>query len=79
MGRTALRELCGQLIAHGLPDDWPAAVVEQGTTQQQTVIAGTLATLPDLIEGRDDIDGASLVIVGEVVRMRDRLGWFAKD
>jgi uroporphyrin-III C-methyltransferase/precorrin-2 dehydrogenase/sirohydrochlorin ferrochelatase len=79
MGRSAARELCGQLVAHGLPNDWPAAVVEQGTTQQQTVITGTLSTLPDLIEGRADIDGASLMIVGEVVRLRDRLAWFVRN
>ncbi len=78
MGRSALRELCGQLVQHGLPGDWPAAVVEQGTTSRQQVIAGTLDSLPATIEGRSDIDGASLVIVGEVVRLRERLNWFGK-
>jgi uroporphyrin-III C-methyltransferase / precorrin-2 dehydrogenase / sirohydrochlorin ferrochelatase len=76
MGRTALDELCRQLVSHGLPDDWPAALVEQGTTRAQQVITGTLSTLPGLVAARSDIDGASLVIVGEVVRLRDRLKWF---
>ena len=76
MGRTALPELCGQLVAHGLPDDWPAALIEQGTTRAQQVVTGTLSTLPALVAARSDIDGASLVIVGEVVRLRDRLKWF---
>lgn len=77
MGRNALPELSAQLIAHGLPADWPAAMIGQGTTQSQQVIAGTLGSLPELVADRDDIDGASLVIVGEVVRLRDRLKWFS--
>jgi uroporphyrin-III C-methyltransferase/precorrin-2 dehydrogenase/sirohydrochlorin ferrochelatase len=76
MGRTALAELCAQLIANGLPVDWPAALIEQGTTQSQQVVTGSLGTLPDLVAARSDIDGASLVIVGEVVKLRDRLKWF---
>ena len=77
MGRTALPELCAQLIAGGLPADWPAALIEQGTTQAQEVVSGTLSSLPALVAARSDIDGASLVIVGEVVRLRERLKWFA--
>ncbi|HEY8085589.1 MAG TPA: siroheme synthase CysG, partial [Methylophilaceae bacterium] len=38
MGLTGLAEICQQLIAHGLPADWPAAVVQQGTTRHQRVM-----------------------------------------
>lgn len=76
MGRTALPELCARLVAHGLPAEWPAALIEQGTTQAQQVVTGTLCNLPALVAARSDIDGASLVIVGEVVKLRDRLKWF---
>lgn len=76
MGRTALPELCAELIRHGLPAEWPAALVEQGTTQAQQVVSGTLETLPASVAARQDIGGASLVIVGEVVRLRERLRWF---
>lgn len=77
MGRTALAELCEKLMAHGLPGDWPAAMVGQGTTRTQQVIVGSLATLAEQVRQREDIDGASLVIVGEVVKLRDRLKWFS--
>ena len=76
MGRTALPELCAELVRHGLPPDWPAALVEQGTTRAQQVFCGTLQTLPAIISAREDVGGASLVIVGEVVRLRERLQWF---
>jgi len=75
MGRGSLPDLCAQLVKHGLPPDWPAALVEEGTSPRQRVVAGTLATLPGAVE-RAGIAGASLVIVGEVVKLRERLQWF---
>ncbi len=75
MGLATLPELCRQFMAHGLPPDWPAAIVEDGTSRQQRVLAGTLADLPAQVAG-SDVKGATLVIVGEVVRLRERLQWF---
>ncbi len=76
MGLTALPQLCAELIAHGLPGEWPAAVVENGTRADQRVIVATLAELPQRV-GRPAQAGPSLVIVGQVVGLRDRLNWFA--
>lgn len=75
MGRGALTSLCEALVRHGLPPDWPAALVEEGTSERQRVIAGTLASLPGAVAAAG-VSGASLVIVGEVVRLRERLEWF---
>ncbi len=75
MGRGSLPALCAQLASHGLPPEWPAALVEEGTSPRQRVVTGTLATLPALVE-RAGVSGASLVIVGEVVKLRERLQWF---
>lgn len=75
MGLGTLAACCEQLRAHGLPDDWPAAVVEQGTLSAQRVVASTLAELPARVEAAG-IAGPSLVIVGEVVRLREQLDWF---
>lgn len=75
MGLGSLEALCNSLIAHGLPADWPAALVEEGTRATQRVIAATLQTLPRQV-AEAGIAGASLVIVGEVVRLRERLKWF---
>ena len=75
MGRASLPDLCAQLVKHGLPPEWPAALVEEGTSRRQRVVAGTLASLPGAVE-RAGVSGASLVIVGEVVRLRERLQWF---
>jgi uroporphyrin-III C-methyltransferase/precorrin-2 dehydrogenase/sirohydrochlorin ferrochelatase len=74
MGRQSLPALCRNLVEHGLPADWPAALVEEGTSPQQRVVAGTLADLPGRVEAAG-VSGASLVIVGEVVRLRAKLRW----
>ena len=75
MGLHTLPQLCEQFIAHGLPADWPAAVVEEGTTPRQRVVTGTLGDLPARI-GEAGVQGHSLVIVGEVVRLAEKLAWF---
>lgn len=77
MGLHGLPLLCEKMIEHGLPPDWPAAIVQQGTTPHQRSVAGTLATLPDLARAAH-LKAPTLIIVGEVVRLRDQLGWFEK-
>jgi uroporphyrin-III C-methyltransferase/precorrin-2 dehydrogenase/sirohydrochlorin ferrochelatase len=75
MGLQAVEELCKQLVAHGLPATTPAALVEQGTTQNQRVHLGDLTTLPDLVKHKD-IKPPTLIIVGEVVTLHNKLKWF---
>ena len=78
MGLTALAALCERLIEAGLPEDWPAAVVENGTRASQRVVTGTLSTLADAVHA-GGVHGPSLVIVGEVVRLRRSLAWFGRE
>ena len=77
MGRGSLDAICARLIEHGLPADWPAALIEEGTLPEQRVLTGSLQTLPELARSAA-VSGASLVIVGEVVRLRERLRWFGR-
>lgn len=77
MGLHGLSELCTKLIEHGLPANWPAAIVQQGTTPNQRSVTGTLATLPALAEAAQ-LKAPTLIIVGEVVTLREKLGWFEK-
>ena len=75
MGLLGVDILCRELAAHGLPAATPAALIQQGTTPQQRVLTGTLETLPDIVH-RSDVRAPTLIIVGEVIRLRDRLNWF---
>ncbi|HET7527642.1 MAG TPA: uroporphyrinogen-III C-methyltransferase, partial [Burkholderiaceae bacterium] len=75
MGLAALDEICTQLIAHGLPRHTPAAVVQQGTMLDQQVVSAALADL-DRCVADAGLRSPCLIIVGEVVRLRDELDWF---
>lgn len=75
MGLHAVAEICQQLIAHGMSAAMPAALIEQGTTQNQRVHLGDLATLPTIVQQRD-IKPPTLIIVGEVVKLHHKLKWF---
>ena len=75
MGLHGVAEICKQLKAHGLDSSTAAALVEQGTTQNQKVHIGNLDTLPDLV-AHGDIKPPTLIIVGDVVKLHDKLAWF---
>lgn len=75
MGLHGLATLCTELMAHGLPGTTPAAIVQQGTTKNQRVITGTLATLPGNAEV-EQLHAPTLIIVGGVVTLREKLAWF---
>jgi uroporphyrin-III C-methyltransferase/precorrin-2 dehydrogenase/sirohydrochlorin ferrochelatase len=75
MGLIGLPVICEQLIRHGRAADTPAALIQQGTTTNQRVFTGTLANLPDLV-AEHEVHAPTLVIIGEVVKLREKLAWF---
>ena len=75
MGLIGIPVICRELIAHGVDKDMPIALIEQGTTINQRVFTGTLASLPDSIEDKK-VHAPTLFIVGEVVKLHDTLSWF---
>lgn len=75
MGLAGLETVCRRLVEHGAPPDRPIALVERGTTRGQRVVTGTLASLPEQVKAAD-IRPPTLIIVGEVVRLREKLAWF---
>jgi len=75
MGLQGLEMLCSRLVAHGLPATTPIAIIQQGTTQNQRVVSGTLATLPQNPEVAQ-LQAPTLIIIGGVVSLREKLAWF---
>ena len=75
MGLIGLPIICEQLIKHGRSADTPAALIQQGTTSNQRVFTGTLKDLPTLV-AEHEVHAPTLVIVGEVVLLREKLKWF---
>ena len=75
MALTSANHICQQLIAHGMREDMPVALIERGTTAEQKVYTTSLSKLPDLINNQE-IHAPTLMIVGDVVSLREKLGWF---
>ncbi len=78
MGLMSLPLICEQLIAHGLAADWPIALIQQGTTPMQRVFTGTLENIVEIAEYEKPLP-PTLIIVGEVVKLRQKLSWFESN
>ncbi len=75
MGLHGLAAICEQLIAHGRAPETPIALIQQGTTQHQKVVTGTLASMVDIV-AQNPVKAPTLIIVGEVVTLREKLAWY---
>ena len=78
MGLTGISVISEQLQAHGMSGDMPAALVEQGTTRNQRVHIGTVATLPQLVLD-SGVRAPTLTIIGEVVNLHEKLHWYEPE
>lgn len=75
MGLMGLPIICSKLIEHGMSPDMPIALVQKGTTPEQKVIIATLGTMVKTLESQT-VSAPTLIIVGEVVSLHDKLKWF---
>ncbi len=69
--------VCQRLIENGRSPETPVAVVRWGTRADQTTLVGDLKTMPDLVK-ENEIRPPAVMIVGEVVKLREKLKWFEK-
>jgi uroporphyrinogen III methyltransferase / synthase len=74
---TDFARIARELIAEGRSPETPAMAVRWGTRPEQRTLAGTLATLPALMQ-EHDFQPPATVIIGEVVARREDLGWFER-
>lgn len=63
------------LITNGKSETTPVAVIEWGTTKNQRTITGNLSTIAQDIQIHR-ITNPAMILVGEVVRVRDQITWF---
>jgi uroporphyrin-III C-methyltransferase/precorrin-2 dehydrogenase/sirohydrochlorin ferrochelatase len=76
MGLLGAKVLCQKLVEHGMSPDMPIALIQQATTPQQKVFIGTLDTMPGIIDN-SSIQPPTLIIVGDVVTLHNKLAWFS--
>lgn len=69
--------VCQRLIENGRSPETAVAVVRWGTRADQTTIVGNLKSIPDLVK-ENDIRPPAVMIVGNVVKLRESLQWYEK-
>ena len=75
MGVKHLREIAEDLIAAGRSRETPVAVIRWGSYEGQQTVCGTLDTIADEAE-QADMRAPAVIVIGEVVKLRERLQWF---
>ena len=75
MALSGANYICEKLMEYGMDKDMPIAIIEKGTMPEQKVYISSLIELPDLLE-REDIHAPTLMIVGEVVKLNEKLNWY---
>jgi len=77
MGVKNLPLIVDRLVANGKPAGTPVAVVRWGTLADQETLTGTLGDITEKVRGRD-FHPPAVIVVGDVVRLREKLAWFEK-
>ena len=77
MGLVSFAAIAEQMIEHGRSPDTPAMAVRWATRPDQETLVGTLATLPEIVQ-RKHLRPPATIVIGEVVKLRDRFNWFEK-
>ena len=75
MGVKHLREIVRDLVAAGRSLETPAAVIRWGSYEGQQTICGTIDSIADAAE-QAEMRAPAVIVVGEVVKLRERLQWF---
>jgi uroporphyrin-III C-methyltransferase len=75
MGVGNLPYICSKLIENGKSETTPVALIHWGSLEEQRTVTGTLSTIVKIVK-REKIENPSMIVVGEVVRLREELSWF---
>ncbi|WP_026882148.1 uroporphyrinogen-III C-methyltransferase [Clostridium akagii] len=73
MGLNNLSSICTNLTKNGKDKSTPVAVISNGTLENQKTVCSTLQNIVDL---KDSMESPALIVVGEVVSLRESLNWF---
>lgn len=77
MGVANLEFICNKLIEGGKTTSTPVALIRWGTWMDQETITGTLTDIVEKVRAAN-FKSPAVIIVGEVVKLRDKLAWFEK-
>lgn len=77
MGRKNLSTIAATLMAEGRAGATPVAIIRWGTRVSQQTVVGTLADIADKADAAQ-MEPPTVIVVGEVVRLRSKLNWFER-
>ena len=72
MGVTALPNFTGRLIAGGMAADTPAALIQEGTTERQRIVTGTVENIAQRAK-ESGLTSPALTVIGTVVNLGEIL------
>lgn len=75
MGMSNLNAICENLVKNGKPKDTPVAIVNWAARPYQRVGIGTLENIDEVVK-REKLSSPSLIVVGEVANLRDKLNFY---
>ena len=73
MGYHNIEIISSKLLSLGKRKDYPCAVISKGTTTEQKVVVGTLE---DIVEKSKDLPTPVMIVIGEVINLREQISWF---
>lgn len=76
MGVSKLKKNMGELIKAGKNPETPVAIITWGTYPQQRTLTGTIENISDLVKKHKEITSPGIVVVGEVVKLREIINWY---
>ena len=77
MGIKNLASIAEKVIKYGRDPQTPVAVVRWASTSEQRTVVGNLENIAEIVR-KNNIKPPSLVIIGEVVNLRDTINWYEK-
>jgi uroporphyrin-III C-methyltransferase/precorrin-2 dehydrogenase/sirohydrochlorin ferrochelatase len=78
MGLAHLAEIARAFIENGAAPSMPVALIDNGTRPNQQVLTATLATVAEKA-AKIDVKGPAILIIGSVVRLREKLDWYVPE
>jgi uroporphyrin-III C-methyltransferase/precorrin-2 dehydrogenase/sirohydrochlorin ferrochelatase len=78
MGLAQIEQLARAFVERGADPELPAAVIDNGARPNQRVVTGVLRTIAADARAAG-LRGPTIIIIGTVVALRDKLNWYAVD
>lgn len=73
MGLSNVEKISTSLINGGMSENTPIALISNGTYGDQKTVTNTLK---NIMQDLDSIKSPALIVVGEVIKLRESLNWF---